>query len=110
MLIRIWSTEVDATLIDEYEAFAKTESRLMFQNQPGCLGVLFLRNSNKCEVISFWNDAESIEALSTSQSYLKTVGDIKSRGFLGEKQEIKVFELHGGFLDRRVTDDVQRSG
>ena len=41
----------------------------MFKQQPGCMGVFFLRSERTCSALSFWVDLASVEMLKTSPSY-----------------------------------------
>ncbi|MCZ6653710.1 MAG: hypothetical protein O7D91_11875, partial [Planctomycetota bacterium] len=73
MFVRIWSTEVNNDRFEEYESFANRYSLPMFQKQDGCLGVLFLKGSANCKVVTFWRDQKAIDGLNNTESYNETV-------------------------------------
>src|SRR5258705_13984673 len=99
MLIRIWTVNIRADRIADLEHFARTESLPMFQNQAGCLGVLFTRDANLCATISLWEDMKYIDMLKTSPSYNETVEKIVATGMFEGEQSIAIFNCFGGFLD-----------
>ncbi len=99
MILRIWRTEVDPARMEEYEEFEREISTPMFQQQPGVLGVLFLRSENDCVALSLWKDMDAVEALATSPTYLETVDRLLSTGLLRDKQTLEVLRVEGGLID-----------
>jgi heme-degrading monooxygenase HmoA len=103
MIIRIWETGVVPARAAEYLAFAETRSRAMFLEQPGCLGVLFLRaEGDRHAACTFWRDADAIAALESSERYRATVAALTATGVLVAPQTVRVYEVEGGVLDARV--------
>ena len=96
--MRIWRSRIKEGREEEYDHFARDESKPMFEAQAGNLGVLFTRTGDDCAVISFWKDLRAITAMETSQSYRKTVGKIEGTGFLKGKQTVEIFAATDGFL------------
>jgi heme-degrading monooxygenase HmoA len=94
LIARIWHTDVDPDRADEYERFASEISLPMFKAQPGCAGVLMLRNGASCQVITLWQSQEAIAALDTSASYRETVERIVAQGFLRGEQRVEVLDAH----------------
>ena len=99
MIIRLWTTRVDKSRIAEYEENEKNRSTPMFRQQPGCLGVLFLRSGDNCFALTFWKDLESVERLKTSQSYIEASAFYSDSGMLLGEPSLQVFEVKGGFLE-----------
>jgi heme-degrading monooxygenase HmoA len=99
MIVRLWTTRVEQDRIAEYEENEHSRSLPMFRQQPGCLGVMFLRSSENCFALSFWKDLESVEKLKTSTSYLEASEFYANSGMLIGDPSLKVFEVSGGFLD-----------
>jgi len=71
----------------------------MFQKQPGCLGVLFLRSGENCFALTFWKDLRSVEQLKTSQLYVEASAFYSNSGMLLGEPSLEVFEVKGGFLE-----------
>lgn len=109
MIVRLWTTRVDQNRIAEYEENEKSRSLPMFHQQPGCLGVLFLRSSENCFALTLWKDRESVERLKTSQSYLEASAFYSNSGMLLEQPSLQVFEVKGGFLDPQAVGEVRLS-
>ena len=102
MIVRLWATRVDKTRIAEYEENEKKRSAPMFRKQPGCLGVLFLRSGENCYALTFWKNAESVELLKTSQSYLEASAFYSNSGMLLGEPSLEVFDVTGGFLNPKA--------
>lgn len=66
----------------------------MFTAQPGFRGVIFSRSEDAVAVLSFWDDHDAVEALSTSETYLEAVNAIGDAGFLTSDSTLEVFEIH----------------
>ena len=98
MIVRIWNTKVDLNRLQEYKSFAQRKSQLMFQQQPGILGVVFLDQGLNQAVVTFWSDEESVEMLATSSSYQQTVEEILATGFLIGEQTTDQYEAFGGWM------------
>jgi heme-degrading monooxygenase HmoA len=90
---------VEKVRIAEYEENEHNRSIPMFRQQPGCLGVMFLRSSANCCALSFWKDLEAVARLKTSTSYLEASAFYASSGMLVGEPSLQVFELSGGFLN-----------
>ncbi len=99
MIVRLWTTRVEKDRIAEYEENERSRSLPMFRKQPGCLGVMFLRSSENCFALSFWEDLESVEALKTSTSYIEASAFYANSGMLVGEPSLQVFEAAGGFLN-----------
>jgi len=104
MLARTWTTQIPEGREIEYDASALSRSRWMFEQQPGCLGVLFLRAGASATVVSFWKDQESIDALASSDSYRQTASALVGSGAVGEPFTVTVFDVTGGFLAPSVIE------
>jgi hypothetical protein len=109
MIVRLWTTSVDESRIAEYEENERTRSTPMFHQQPGCLGVLFLRSGEKCCALSFWKDLELVDRLKTSQSYLEASDFYSTSGMLLGKPSLRVFDVKGGFLDLEAIAEARSS-
>lgn len=107
MIVRLWSTRVDQKWIAEYEENERSRSLPMFQQQPGCLGVLFLRSSENCFALSLWKDLESVERLKTSESYVEASAFYANSGMLLGEPLLQVFDVMGGFLDPRAAGEAR---
>jgi heme-degrading monooxygenase HmoA len=105
MIVRLWATRVDKAKIGEYEENEQNRSTPMFRKQPGCLGVLFLRSGGDCFALTFWKDMEAVEQLKTSQSYQEASAFYSDSGMLIGQPSLQVFEVKGGFLDSRISED-----
>ena len=103
MIGRLWTTRVDKTRIAEYEENENSRSTPMFRQQPGCLGVLFLRSDDNCFALTLWKDRESVERLKTSDSYLEASEFYSNSGMLLGEPSLQIFEVKVGFLDSEVT-------
>ena len=99
MIIRTWQTEIDPERVEEFESFANNYSLPMFQQQPGCLGVLFSREDSDTTTFSYWKDQGAIDMLASSPLYLETVRRIQETGLLRGEQVVDVFPVFGGQLD-----------
>lgn len=109
MIVRLWTSRVDEARIAEYEQNERNRSTPMFRQQPGCLGVLFLRSCGNCFALSFWKDLESVEELKTSQSYLDASAFYSNSGMLLGEPSLEVFEVKGGFLQRETITEAHFS-
>lgn len=98
MIVRIWNTKVDLNRLEEYKSFAQSKSQLMFQQQPGFLGVVFLDQGLNQTVVTFWSDEGSVAKLATSSSYQQTVEEILATGFLIGEQTTDQYEAFGGWI------------
>ena len=81
----------------------------MFEQQPGCLGALFLRSGNECIVLTLWRDKESVERLKTSKSYLDVITYYGASGVWVEEPSLQVFEVSSGFLAEGLAASVPES-
>src|SRR5215210_1273041 len=55
MIVRIWRTGVDRSRLEEYAHFEEERSLPMFREQPGLIGVLFLREGeDRAAALTFW--------------------------------------------------------
>src|SRR5262245_51362837 len=81
-LARIWTTTIDPERALDYERFAREVSLPMFKEQTGFVGVLMLREHEKCQVITIWQSPEAVEALGSSPTYRETVEQIVAEGFI----------------------------
>ncbi len=97
MIVRIWRVGIRPERINELEHFAHTNSLSMFQEQEGCLGVLFTLNDRDCVTISLWENAESIERLKSSSTYIQTARLMEATGMLEGAQSVELFQSFGGF-------------
>jgi heme-degrading monooxygenase HmoA len=109
MIVRLWTTCVDKNRIAEYEDNEQNRSTPMFRQQPGCLGVLFLRSGENCFALTFWKDLESVERLKTSPSYLEASAFYSNSGMLLGEPSLQVFEVKGGFLNPEATAQARLS-
>ena len=97
MIARIWTTAIDERREAEFLAYARTRSRAMFLEQPGCLGVLFLRDSpGMYRVCSFWEDRGGIDALANSTTYQQTVRGLIATDTLRGDASVELYEVMGG--------------
>jgi quinol monooxygenase YgiN len=99
LIIRSWRTAIDFERVEEFEAFARSYSLPMFQQQQGCIGVLFALTGADSTTFSFWEDREAIDRLTSSPSYQETVNRIQETGFLRGEPEVRIFPVFGGHLD-----------
>lgn len=100
MIVRIWLTRIPAEREAEYLTFAQQHSRKMFLSQPGCLGVLFLKEvDEKHAVCSFWNSRSDVEMLANSPTYNATVADLTATGVLAGEATVTVYDIEGGGID-----------
>jgi heme-degrading monooxygenase HmoA len=97
--VRIWTTRLDLSRLDEYERFVEERSTPMFQAQRGFRGVLYTRRRDEVAVLSFWEDDAAVDALETSATYRHAVGAISEAGFLIGESVVEVYEIQAGFLD-----------
>ena len=97
MIVRIWRTSVDQSRLEEYARFEEERSLPMFWEQPGLIGVFFLREgADRAAALTFWEDMAAVEALATSPSYLRTVQELVDTGFLIGGQTVEILHVHGG--------------
>jgi heme-degrading monooxygenase HmoA len=90
----------------EYEENERNRSTPMFKQQPGCLGVFFLRSADDCLALTFWKDMDAVNKLKHSESYLQASAFYEQSGmFLGEPS-LEVFEVKGGFLLSDLYDQI----
>jgi heme-degrading monooxygenase HmoA len=101
--VRVWRARVDLARLDEYERFIDAQSRPMFAEQQGFLGVLFSRSGEEVAVLSFWRDEDAVRALDTSPSYQHASELILETGFLLGVSTVDVYELHAGLVPEAVT-------
>jgi heme-degrading monooxygenase HmoA len=104
VLIRLWHTGVKRDGMAEYEEFERNVSLAMFNQQPGCLGVLFLRSREGCAALSLWRAESDIAALESSPTYQQTVARLMASGLLEGEQRIEIFDYAGGAADARLFD------
>ena len=100
LLLRWWSVEVDPDRLAEYSRFERAHSLPMFESLPGCLGVQFLRQGNRCSALSWWSSRESIDALPRSHRYRETVAALNRTQLLVGPARVEVFEVSGGWQPR----------
>jgi hypothetical protein len=93
-LVRVWSTEIDASRAAEYDEFVSTKSIPMFQLQRGFVAALFCGQERERAVITLWRDRAAVDALDTSETYRATVSEIEAASFLRGAQTTEIFELH----------------
>jgi heme-degrading monooxygenase HmoA len=99
MIGRIWRTGVDRSRVAEYARFEEERSLPMFCEQPGFIGVLLFREGeDRAAALTLWEDMAAVEALATSSSYLRTVGELEDTGLLIGGQSVEVFRVKGGRL------------
>ena len=99
MIVRIWRTGVDRSRLEEYARFEEERSLPMFCEQPGLIGVFFLREGeDRAAALTFWEDMAAVETLATSSSYLRTVQELVDTGLLTGGQSVDVFQVHAGLL------------
>jgi hypothetical protein len=108
MLVRLWRTRVDPTREAEYVSFDQDYSLPMFQQQPGCFGVLFLNTPPDWGSLSYWEDDAAIAGLASSRTYLDTVRQLESTGLLIGPPSAEVFAVHGGFVGKLTLDAGRR--
>lgn len=92
--MRIWSTRIDESRVEEYEEFAHSTSLPMFEAQPGFRGLLFGRNGSECAVITLWHDDDAADAMESSASYQQAVAAINAAGFLVGNTHVERFLVH----------------
>ena len=57
MIVRIWRTGVDRSRLEEYARFEEERSLPMFSEQPGLIGVFFLREGEaRAAALTLWED------------------------------------------------------
>lgn len=93
MILRSWRTGIDESRADEYDAFAHTVSTPMFHQQRGFRGLLLARSENLRVVFTLWQDADSAEALNSSETYRRTVAAIQEAGFLRPPQSVELLTV-----------------
>jgi heme-degrading monooxygenase HmoA len=100
MIVRLWKTKVKTTALPEYEENERTRSTPMFKEQPGCLGVLFLRFEDECVALTFWSDWDAVNRLKTSKSYLEASAFYSESGMLTGEPSLQVFtsRVSSGFV------------
>lgn len=99
MIVRLWTTRVTPGHLNDYLTFARSRSQTMFLAQPGCLGVLFLRNADETHTAcSFWRSASDIAALEHSFLYVQTAQALADSGCLAGEAHTIVFDVEGGAL------------
>ena len=109
MIVRIWTTRVEPTRVDEYRSFAIERSLPMFREQDGFLGVMFTESELRFAVISLWTDRRAAEALESSASYRATVAAITRAGFLTGSQGVEILDVKGGHVDVAVAGVLSKS-
>ena len=80
MIARRWTAELVAGAESEYEDFAATKSAPMFARHDGFIGLVFLRDGQDAEVITFWTDEAAADALERSDTYKSVVDEILASG------------------------------
>lgn len=97
MIVRIWSSMVAAGRDADFLAYASGRSRAMFLSQPGCLGVLVLRNQDGTHATcSFWRDRQSAEALEASPAYRETLAGLIATGVLAGRATVARYDVSCG--------------
>ena len=100
MIARVWTTAIDELREADFLGYARTRSRAMFLEQPGCVGVFFLRESSGVyRVLSLWEDGRCMDALARSTSYQQTVQGLIATGTLRGNAEVELYEVMGGMID-----------
>ncbi len=88
---------MDQSQLEEYARFEEERSLPMFCEQPGLIGVFFLREGeNRAAALTLWEDMAAVEALATSSSYLRTVQELVDSGLLISGQSVEILHVHGG--------------
>jgi heme-degrading monooxygenase HmoA len=95
VIARIWRTRVLAGKEAEYESFVRDRSLPMFREQPGFLGVFFLKSGAERAVITLWRSQNDIHRLEKSPSYRQTVEHITEAGIIGGDSSVEVFFPQG---------------
>jgi hypothetical protein len=99
LILRIWRTGVDSTRWDAYAQFEREHSTPMFQSQPGCLAVFFVRLSAvEAAACTLWQNQDAIDQLAGSSSYQRTVAQLQATGLLQGAQQVEVMPIVGGWL------------
>jgi heme-degrading monooxygenase HmoA len=69
----------------------------MFQDQSGCLGVLFTSaDQGSYAVVTFWQNPADVHRLDTSRSYRETSAALSAAGYLRGEQTVELFAVEGG--------------
>jgi heme-degrading monooxygenase HmoA len=99
VVVRIWRTAIDASRDDEYREFEERRSLPMFREQPGFLGVLFLRSNEGAAALTLWESKEDLGRLAHSRTYLATVERLERTGLMRGDQTVEVLEVAGAHVD-----------
>lgn len=99
MIVRIWTVDLLPGMESALNAFAHDVSLPMFRAQPGCLGVLFTRQGDRCATITLWRDQAALDQLAVCPDYQLVVEQIEESGILGGRHHIEVYDCYGGYLD-----------
>lgn len=91
---RIWRARIDPAQAEAYEAFARDISTPMFKWQPGCEGVMMMRQGGHCLVLTLWRDRQTADALSSSADYRETVEAILATGFVEAEEGVEILDIH----------------
>jgi heme-degrading monooxygenase HmoA len=85
--------------MDEHRHFERERCMPMLREQPGFLGVLFLKYAeHHASSLTIWEDAGAVEALRSSPSYREIVRGLAASGLLAGDQSVEVLEVEGGDL------------
>lgn len=99
MLLRIWRTGVDPARWDEYGQFEREYSAPMFREQPGCLGVFFVRlSASEAAACTIWRIQADIDRLPTDRRYQATVARLEATGLLTGSQQVEVAPIVHSWL------------
>ena len=99
MILRIWRANIDPARLEEYRRFERERCLPMLRKQPGLLGVLYLRQAeDHAASLTIWEDRGTVEALTSSPSYRRTVRELTESGLLVGEQSEEVFEIEGANL------------
>jgi heme-degrading monooxygenase HmoA len=94
MIARVWRAKIDAARADEYEAFARERSALVFAAQRGHRGTLMYRRGADCTVTTFWDSEEDADRMAQAADYVALVAAIRATGFILEDAFDGYFGVH----------------
>jgi heme-degrading monooxygenase HmoA len=107
MVVRLWKTQVKKSALATYEENERNRSLPMFKEQPGCVGVLFLRSEDTCFALTFWKDLDAVDQLKTSKSYLEASAFYELSGMLVGEPSLQLFEVKGGFFSLPLLETIR---
>jgi len=99
VILRVWRAKIVPARMEQYRRFEQEWYLPMLRNQPGLLGVLFLRQAkDHAASLTIWEDAGAVEALQSSRSYRETTHELAESALLAGDQAVEVFEVKSGDL------------